>query len=72
MATISFDLSATLTCPSTRRWRCESRHHVDRRLSSSLVRGAAHRLAIDGDHVCRHAKQLGDPGDEATLEFSNR
>jgi len=49
--------------------RRESGHHVDRRFSASLVGGAAQRLAVDGDHIRRHADQLGDPGDEATLEF---
>jgi hypothetical protein len=49
--------------------RRESGHHVDRRFSASLVGGAARRLAVDGDHIRRHADQLGDPGDEATLEF---
>ena len=38
-------------------------------LSSSLVGGTAHCLAVDGDHIRRHADQLGNPGDEATLEF---
>jgi hypothetical protein len=33
------------------------------------VGGAAQRLAVDGDHIRRHPDQLGDPGDEATLEF---
>jgi hypothetical protein len=49
--------------------RRESGHHVDRRLSSSLVGGTACCLAIDGDHIRRHADQLGNPGGEATLEF---
>jgi len=49
--------------------RRESGHHVDCGFSASLVGGAARRLAVDGDHICRHANQLGDPGDEATLEF---
>jgi hypothetical protein len=49
--------------------RRESRHHVDRRFSASLVAGATQRLAVDGDHIRRHADQLGGPGDEATLEL---
>src|SRR5271157_3504883 len=61
MAMISLDLSATLTWPSTRRWRAAN--------CTFLVGGAAQRLAVDGDHIRRHPDQLGDPGDEATLEF---
>src|SRR5258707_7514262 len=49
--------------------RSESGPHVDRGFSASLVGGAAQGLAVDGDHIRRHADQLGDPGDEATLEF---
>ena len=47
----------------------EGGHHVDRRFCTFLVGGAAQRLAVDGDHIRRHPDQLGDPGDEATLEF---
>ena len=42
---------------------------MDRRFSASLVGGAARRLAVDDDHIRRHADQLGDPGGEAPLEF---
>jgi hypothetical protein len=33
------------------------------------VGGTARRLAVNGDYIRRYADQLGDPGDEATLEF---
>src|SRR5258708_3388757 len=49
--------------------RREGRHHMDRGFSAFLVGGAAQRLTVDGDHIRRHADQLGNPGDEATLEF---
>src|ERR1700685_4207672 len=61
MAMISLDLSATLTWPSTRRWRAAK--------ADTMWIAAAQRLAVDGDHIRRHPDQLGDPGDEATLEF---
>src|SRR5580700_10111083 len=69
MATISLDLSATLTWPSTRRWRAAKADTMWIAAFAPLVGGAAQRLAVDGDHIRRHPNQLGDPGDEATLEF---
>jgi hypothetical protein len=42
---------------------------MDRGFSAFFVGGAAQHLAVNGDHIHRRAGQLGDPGDEATLEF---
>src|SRR6266852_5089170 len=56
MAVISFDLSATLTWPSTRLW-------------PALQVGAAQRLTVDGDDAGGQPSQLADPGDEAALEL---
>src|ERR1700685_3924376 len=70
MAMISLDLSATLTWPSTRRWRAAKADTMwIAAFAPYLVGGAAQRLAVDGDHIRRHPDQLGDPGDEATPEF---
>jgi hypothetical protein len=63
-------LSATLTWPSTRRWRAAKADTMwIAAFAPCLVGGAAQRLAVDGDYIRRHPDQLGDPGDEATLEF---
>src|SRR6266571_3135361 len=66
IATISFDLSATLTCPRTSR---EGRNHMDSFFPALLLIGAAHCLAVNGDHAFRHPGQRRHPGDEAALEL---
>src|SRR3954453_5785997 len=74
MATISLDFSATLTCPSTRRW-CVAKAETMWRGALPLVFWPERRevlpsrgLAIDGDHLGRRSDQRGDPSDEAPLE----
>src|SRR5436309_11003435 len=68
MATISLDLSATLTWPSTRRWRAAKAESMWMG-SLALLVGPTHGLAVDGDHPTRRSRQRGDPGDEAALEL---
>src|SRR3954451_20491370 len=68
IATISFDFSATLTWPSTRRWR-EGGNPMDGGLPALFLIRPAHRLAVDRDHSCRNAGQGRHPGDETLLEF---
>ncbi len=48
--------------------RRPGRHHVDRRLPVGPVEGAAHRLAVDGDHPLDVPCQARRPGDEAVPE----
>ena len=50
MATISLDLSPTLTCPSTMRWRAAKAETTWMVFGPLLLVGAPHRLAVDGDH----------------------
>src|SRR6202162_3734382 len=70
MAMISLDLSATLTWPSPRRWRAAKADTMwIAAFAPYLVGRGAPRPAGAGDHIRRHPDQLGDPGDEATLEF---
>ena len=67
---ISLDFSATLTWPSTRRWRAAKAETMwIGGLAALLLAGSARGLAIDGDHPRRHPGQRGDPGDEAALEL---
>jgi hypothetical protein len=69
MATISFDFSATLTCPSTRALsRRKGRHHVDRGFGAFLPIGAAAASAYR-DHLDCGPGQRCHPADEALLEF---
>src|SRR5215813_313525 len=70
MATISLDLSATLTWPSTRRWRAAKADTIwIAALPRLLWAEPRQRLAVEGDHIRRHADQFGNPGDEAALKF---
>src|ERR1700692_4909395 len=62
MATISLDLSATLTWPSTRRWRAA-------KADTMWIAAFPPRLG-EVEHIRRHADHLGDSGDEAPLEFA--
>src|SRR5580693_9083257 len=57
IAMISFDFSATLTCPRTRRWRAAN------------AETSARRLTINRDHPSRHPGHRCDPADEAGLEL---
>src|SRR5712671_7814098 len=70
MAMISLDLSATLTWPRTRRWRAAKADTMWIAAFPPLLweepRNVLPSMAITS---ARHANQLGDPGDEATLEF---
>ena len=69
IAMISLDFSATLTWPSTRRWRAAKAETMWMAAFRPLVAGSAHGLAVDGDHPRRHPGHRGDPGDEAALEL---
>src|SRR5215471_1962873 len=70
IATISLDFSATLTCPSTRRWRAAKAETMwIGALAPLFLIGAAHRLAINRNHLSRGSGQRGYPRDEASLEF---
>src|SRR5262249_54911191 len=70
MATISLDLSATLTWPSTRRWRAAKADTIwIAALPRFLWAEPRNVLPVEGDHICRYADQFGNPGDEAALKF---
>src|SRR5580693_1826731 len=68
MAMISLDLSATLTWPSTRRWRAAKADTMWIAAFAPFL-WAEPRNVLPTMHIRRHPDQLGDPGDEATLEF---
>src|SRR6516165_1222864 len=69
MAMISLDFSATLTWPSTSRWRAAKAETMwMAALAPFFWTGTADRLAVDGDHVGRRPGQSCRPSDEAALE----
>lgn len=49
--------------------RRKGRNHVDRSLGTFFLIGAAHRLAVNRNHLSRGSGQRGHPRDEASLEF---
>ena len=70
MAMISLDFSATLTWPSTRRWRAAKAETMwIGGLPPFFRPDRRDGLAIDGDHPVRRSGQRRDPGDEAALEL---
>src|SRR4051812_12956814 len=68
MATISLDFSATLTCPSTRRWRAAKAETMWMGALPFVFWPERREVLPYGDHLGRRSDQCGDPGDEATLE----
>src|SRR6476620_2625364 len=68
MAAISFDLPATASCPSTRRWRRPGGDQVQGVAALALGVAAARGLAVDGDEVRLGLAQAFDPRREAGLE----